>query len=120
MRLYLDDDSASALLARLLSQAGHEVCVPADAGLGGAEDPMHLTFAIRDSRVMLTGNPGTLNCSTTSSSSLAADFRGLSASAGTTDPRRDLTARGIVRALGNLAAAGIPSESQFVILNHWR
>jgi hypothetical protein len=33
MRLYLDDDSAAALLARLLRQAGHDVRVPATAVL---------------------------------------------------------------------------------------
>jgi hypothetical protein len=32
MRLYLDDDSASLLLARLLRQAGHDVQVPGGAG----------------------------------------------------------------------------------------
>ena len=33
MRLYLDDDTAFPLLARLLRQAGHDVELPADAGL---------------------------------------------------------------------------------------
>jgi hypothetical protein len=35
MRLYLDDDSASLLLARLLRQTGHDVCVPSDVGMAG-------------------------------------------------------------------------------------
>jgi hypothetical protein len=33
MRLYLDDDSASALLTRLLRQAGHDVRVPSEVGM---------------------------------------------------------------------------------------
>jgi len=35
MRLYLDDDSAEALLIALLQQAGHDVQIPADAGMIG-------------------------------------------------------------------------------------
>lgn len=56
MKLYLDDDSASPLLAKLLSKAGHEVRLPADANLSGADDPVHLTYAIREGRVCLSGN----------------------------------------------------------------
>lgn len=56
MRLYLDDDMASALLARLLSQAGHDVQVPDDVGMSGANDPVHLGYAIREHRVLLSGN----------------------------------------------------------------
>ena len=51
MKLYLDDDSASALLARLLAQASHDVQVPADAGLSGDDDPVHLGHAIQDDRI---------------------------------------------------------------------
>jgi hypothetical protein len=43
MRLYLDDDSVSGLLIRLLNNAGHDVEIPADGGLSGQDDAMHLT-----------------------------------------------------------------------------
>jgi hypothetical protein len=56
MRIYLDDDSAAQLLARLLRQAGHEVQIPADVGLLGEDDAVHLTHAVKDDRVLLTGN----------------------------------------------------------------
>jgi hypothetical protein len=36
------------------------------------------------------------------------------------DLRRDLTPRGIVSAIGNLLAANVPVENQFIVLNHWR
>jgi uncharacterized protein (DUF433 family) len=39
MRLYLDGDSASALLTRLLRQAGHDVRVPSEVGMAGDDDP---------------------------------------------------------------------------------
>ena len=41
MRVYLDDDSAALLLARLLRQAGHDVELPADVGLSGEDDAVH-------------------------------------------------------------------------------
>jgi predicted nuclease of predicted toxin-antitoxin system len=56
MRLYLDDDSAGTLLTRLLAQAGHEVQAPADVGLSGDDDPVHLAHAIRQNRVLLSHN----------------------------------------------------------------
>ncbi len=56
MRLYLDDDSAAALLVRLLRQDGHDVQVPADVGLSGEDDAVHLTYAVKDDRGLLTGN----------------------------------------------------------------
>src|SRR4051794_3326075 len=54
MRIYLDDNLASRLLATLLQKAGHEVVRPADVGLGGRSDPVHLEHAIADGLVMLT------------------------------------------------------------------
>ncbi len=56
MRLYLDDDTAGVFLVRLLRQSGHDVQGPADAGMSGADDAVHLTHAIRDRRVMVSGN----------------------------------------------------------------
>ncbi|SRR6266478_6879448 len=56
MRLYLDDDSAASLLARLLQQAGHNVQLPSGVGLSGEDDAVHLTYAAKDQRVLLTGN----------------------------------------------------------------
>ena len=52
MRIYLDDDSAAPLLARLLRQAGHDVQFPADVGLSGEDDVVHLTHAVKDDRAL--------------------------------------------------------------------
>ena len=56
MRLYLDDDSAWPLLAKLLRKAAHDVQMPGEVGLAGAPDAVHLTRAIADGRVCLTKN----------------------------------------------------------------
>jgi hypothetical protein len=56
MRIYLDDDSAASLLIRLLQQAGHDSATPTDVGLAGEDDAVRLTEAVKDDRVLLTGN----------------------------------------------------------------
>jgi hypothetical protein len=56
MNLYLDDDSVRGLLVRLLMADGHNVLIPADIGLMGADDPVHLRHAINAGRVLLTHN----------------------------------------------------------------
>jgi len=56
MRLYLDDDSVDPGLIRLLRRDGHDVQVPADAGLAGSSDQVHLAHAIRHRRAIVTRN----------------------------------------------------------------
>ena len=56
MNLYLDDDSAKTSLAGLLKRVGHQVVVPADAGLSSASDPRHFMHAVQQSLVLLTKN----------------------------------------------------------------
>lgn len=54
MTIYIDDNTASPLLAKLLRNAGHNVQLPSEIGMTGSEDPEHLTRAIQDGRVLLT------------------------------------------------------------------
>ena len=56
MLLYLDDDSVRAILIRRLSAEGHDLLVPANAGIAGQEDPTHFMCAIRTGRALLTHN----------------------------------------------------------------
>jgi predicted nuclease of predicted toxin-antitoxin system len=57
LRPYLDDCAFSHLLRQLLIQAGYEVTVPVDAGLTGAPDERHFTFARREGLTLITKNP---------------------------------------------------------------
>jgi predicted nuclease of predicted toxin-antitoxin system len=120
MTIYLDDDSTSRQLCNLLRKAGHEVSIPADRGSSGAPDPVHLTSAIREGRVLLTRN--------------ARDFRLLHelvrASGGRhpgillvhfdNDPARDLTPKGIATAIDKLESSGVEISNELHVLNHWR
>lgn len=56
MKVYLDDDTAAGVLVQLLTKAGYDVSIPRDANMVGADDPVHLTNAIREARTMLSGN----------------------------------------------------------------
>ncbi len=120
MRLYLDDDSASPLLARLLIQAGHDVVLPVQVGMEGTADPVHLTYAIREERVLITGNHDDFEDLHDLLMQAQGHHPGVLVIRRDNDPRRDLSPRGIVGTIRNLAAAKISLADQFVILNHWR
>ncbi len=120
MRLYLDDDSAAALLVRLLGNAGHDVLVPADVGLAGEDDAIHLTYAVKDDRVLLTGNHRDFLNLHNLVMHTGGHHPGILVVRRDNDPTRDLTPSGIVRAIRNVEAANIPVRDDYVILNHWR
>ncbi|MBI3821444.1 MAG: DUF5615 family PIN-like protein [Planctomycetes bacterium] len=120
MMIYIDDDTASPLLAKLLRNAGHDVQVPSDIGMTGSEDPEHLTRTIQDGRVFLTKNPD--DFLTLHRLLLAAQGKhlGILVVHQENNPARDLTPKGIVNAIRKLEAAGAPIANEYVVLNHWR
>jgi hypothetical protein len=120
MRLYLDDDAASPLLAKLLRKAGHDVQLPGDAGLAGSPDAVHLTYAIHDDRACLTKNHDDFWILHNLIKQAQGHHPGILVVRQDNDPSRDLSAKGIVNAIRKLAAAGVPIREEFIILNHWR
>jgi predicted nuclease of predicted toxin-antitoxin system len=120
MKIYLDDNSADALLVTLLRKAGHDVTTPADAGLVGSEDPVHLTHAIAEDRACLTKDHYDYLLLHNLIMQAQGHHPGILVVRQDNDPRRDLNQQGIVRATNNLLAAAIPTDDQYIILNHWR
>jgi predicted nuclease of predicted toxin-antitoxin system len=120
MRLYLDDDLASPLLAQLLRNAGHEVQLPADVGLAGKKDPIHLAHAVREQRVCLTRDHGDYKALHDLVMAVQGHHPGILVVRQDNNPKRDLTHRGIVRAIRNLEAASLALMDSYEILNHWR
>ncbi len=121
MRLYVDDDSVDPQLVRLLRRDRHEVQAPADVGLTGQRDQVHLAHAIRDQRAILTRN--------------AVDFEALHdlvvfAAHGhhegilvilfDNNPRNNMSPGDIARAVRNLERAGIALTDSYHELNHWQ
>ena len=120
MKLYLDDNIASALLPKLLRKAGHDVQIPSEAGLAGSPDPAHLTRAIRDGRVCLTKDHDDYALLHTLQMQAQGKHPGILVVREDNDPARDLTPKGIVTAIRKLEAAGVPIANEYIVLNHWR
>lgn len=120
MKLYLDDDSASPLLAKLLRQGGHDVQVPGDVGLAGAPDAVHLTRAIRDGRSCLTKDYDDFLILHALIVQSQGNHPGILVVRQENNPAHDLTPKGIVAAIRKLETAGVPIENEYVVLNHWR
>jgi hypothetical protein len=121
MRLYIDDDSIDPHLIRLLRHDGRDVQAPADVGLAGRSDQVHLAHAIRERRAILTRN--------------SADFEALHdlvvfAANGhhagilvvlfDNNPRNNMSAGDIARAVRNPEKAGVPIADSYHELNHWQ
>ena len=120
MRLYLDDDSASSRLVRLLRQDGHDVQIPADVNLSGGDDAMHLTQCISDGRTLLTGNYRDFENLHNLIMHAGGKHSGILVVRKDNDPRRDMTTSQIVSAVAKLVLSGTEIETQFNILNYWR
>jgi predicted nuclease of predicted toxin-antitoxin system len=120
MRLYLDDDCVQAVLVRLLRTAGHDVQLPADVGLAGRTDPEHLTHAIHEDRVTLTRNYADFELLHLLVLEAQGQHPGILVVRRGADTQHAMTPRDIVRAIGNLEAAGVPIADQYIILNAWQ
>lgn len=120
MRLYLDDDSADPHLVRLLRNAGHEVRVPADVNMSGQSDSVHLTHAIRDNWICLTRNFDDFEDLHNLVLESGGHHPGIVIVRQDNDPTRDLTLKGIVRALRRLEDSRVPLPDCCYVLNHWR
>ena len=120
MTLYLDDDFAWPLLAKLLRNAGHDVQLPSDIGMSGSEDPVHLTRAIQHRRVFLTKNHKDFLVLHDLLMAAQGKHPGILVVRQENNPARDLTPKGIVAAIRKLEAAGVPIANEYIVLNHWR
>jgi predicted nuclease of predicted toxin-antitoxin system len=120
MRLYLDDDTASPILAKLLRKQAHDVQIPIDIGMSGADDAVHLTRTIRDDRICVTKNHDDYWILHNLVKQSQGHHPGILVIRQENDPTRDLSPKGIVKAIRKLEAAKVPIPDEFIILNHWR
>jgi predicted nuclease of predicted toxin-antitoxin system len=120
MRLYLDDDSIFPVLVKLLRQARHDVLVPGDLGIAGAEDPVHLRHAIREDRVFLSHNYDDFKFLHELLLEGKGHHPGILIIRRDNNPTRDMKPPHIVRAISNLTAAGLLVPDRYVVLNQWR
>jgi hypothetical protein len=93
----------------LLRQQAHDIEIPA-VKLVGAVDPTQLRHAIHQQRVLLTGNHRDFELLHDLIGEARGSHPGILVVRRDNDPRRDLTPRGIVRALQKLLASNAPIE----------
>ncbi len=120
MKLYLDDDSVEGVLIKLLRQAGHDVQIPADAGMSGSHDAIHLTRAVSEKRVLVSRNHGDFEELHDLVVTSGGHHPGILIVRRDNNPRRDMSHRGTIVALGKLENAGSGIEGTLQVLNHWR
>jgi hypothetical protein len=120
MKLYLDEDTASALLADLLRKAGHDVASPVDAGLLGRSDTVQLTHALLDERVSLSRNYEDFEELHVLVRHAQGQHQGILIVRRENDATRDMSAKGIVAAIRKLETAGLMLANEYVVLNQWR
>ena len=94
---------------------------PADLGLVGSSDQAHLAHAIRDWRAVLTRNYGDFD-DLHDLVVLAANGHhgGILVVLFDKNPRNNLSAGDIARAVRNLESAGIAIADSYHELNHWQ
>src|SRR5262249_31282482 len=120
MRLFLDEDLASGLLAKLLQNAGHDVATPVAAGTRGQTDPVQLTRAIHEQRAIVSRNFEDFEELHLLIAEARGNHFGILIVRRENDPTRDLTPKGIVTAIRKLESAAVPIANEYLVLNHWR
>ena len=112
MNLCLDDDTADRRLISLLRNAGHRVTVPGDVDLIGTTDARHIIHAIREQQVLITRNHDDFLDLHEVIQASGGRHHGMLIIRSDNDPKRDMTPRGIVTAIGKLEAQGIGRHSR--------
>ncbi len=115
LKLFIDEDSLSKPLVKLLRKAGYDVVTVNEVGLSGASDVFVLNYAIEDGRILITHN--------------CKDFEnlheqiithpGIFAIRNDSNYSKNMSRQDIVKAIANLESASIPLANQFISLNHW-
>jgi hypothetical protein len=102
------------------SRSGHDVQIPADVGLVGADDSIHLRRAFLGNRVLFSHNFRDFENLHHLLREAQGRHRGILIVRKDNDPRRDMSPRGVVNAIAKLLAAGAPIENELNVLNSWR
>jgi Domain of unknown function (DUF5615) len=120
MMIYMDDDSAAANLIQALRRVGHDVRTPAEAGLAGAHDALHLRQAIREGRSLLSRNYRDFEPMHFLVQESQGRHSGILMVRKDGPMKRSMKSHDIVRALRKLEAAGATITDAYIVLNHWQ
>jgi predicted nuclease of predicted toxin-antitoxin system len=120
MRLYLDEDSSSNVLATLLRKAGYDTATCLELNAEGASDVVQFTQSSRDGRVILTRNHHDYEDLHDLVRAVHGRHLGILVVLSENNKRRDMNEQQIVRAVDRLVSNGVPVENEINVLNHFR
>jgi predicted nuclease of predicted toxin-antitoxin system len=120
MNFYLDEDIADHVLVRFLEKNGHDIMSAASAKMLGRDDAVQFGYAIRNERVLITGNHDHFEALHLLILEARGHHPGVLVIRSDNDPRRDFTPRGIASAIGKFLASGLDLVDNLVVLNQWR
>jgi len=120
MRLYLDEDCSSNLLAALLRNAGHDVATCPELRTAGASDVVQFTQSNRAGRVILTKNHHDYEDLHDLVAVVDGRHTGIFVMLSENKKRRDMNEQQVVRAIERLQSLGLPIENEIYVLNHYR
>lgn len=94
--------------------------MPADIGIVGADDAIHFIHAIRESRILLSGNHDDFENLHDLVVESGGHHCGMLIVCRDNNPKRDLIPKGVVAAVNRIESAGVDIRNCFYILNEWR
>jgi hypothetical protein len=116
----VDDDSVAPELIHALRQAGHDVRTPAEAGLRGVHDALHLRQAIREGRSLLSRNYTDFEPINLLVQESKGRHSGILIVRHDDPKKHRMKSHDVVRALRKLETAGTPIANEYIVLNHWQ
>ena len=115
LKLFIDEDSLSKPLVKLLRKAGHDVFTVNEVGLSGKSDLIVLNYARETGRIIVTHN--CKDFENLHKQTLA--HPGIFAIRNDSNYSKNMSRQAIVKAIANLEAASMSLANQFISLNHW-
>jgi predicted nuclease of predicted toxin-antitoxin system len=120
MRVLIDENMSNRRLRARLQAAGHDAVLADDVGLLSVSDARVLAWAVGQDRSVMTRDHKDFIDLHDLVSVCGGHHPGMLIIRFDNDPSHNLTERGIVTAIANLEASGMPIADQIHVLNHWR
>ena len=120
MRFLIDENTSHPRLAARLRAQGHDPILAGDAGLLSASDPRVLIWAITQALPVLTRDHDDFEDLHDLLMAGSGHHPGILVVRFDSDPRHNLSDRGIAGAISKLEASGVPIPDRIPVLNQWR
>jgi Domain of unknown function (DUF5615) len=104
----------------MLRKAGHDVLIPADIGMSGSHDAVHLLRSLQDRRTILTKNYIDFEPLHKLIVGCGGTHFGVVLIRNDHDQRKNMSFKTIVSALANVEQAYVNFKDELITLNDWR